>query len=347
METRTLGRNGPRISRLTLGTMTFGSQNSPDEAFAILDKAVEMGINAINTSEIYPSPVKPETIGRTEEIVGDWLDANRSTRDKLVLMCKLGGHGRPYLRNGEPLTAANLNDAVNGTLSRLKTDYIDVLQLHWPQRPNPHFASIWNFAPSQDSAKEHDALQAWLETVDGLVKRGVVRHIGASLESAWGLNAYAKLADAHALPRVVATEGEYNLIRWQAEIEVAETCLLEGIGFLAVSTLAMGILSGKYNNGALPEGSRMTLNRSTAAPALTPAKLAAAEAYTEAALKHGLAPATMATAWALAAPFVTSVVVGATKAAHLESAYQAAELKLSADTLADLQALRRAHAMVF
>jgi aryl-alcohol dehydrogenase-like predicted oxidoreductase len=334
MDYRELGRTGVKVSALCLGTMTFGEQNSEAEGHAQLDYAVGRGINFIDGAEIYPVPAKPETQGRTEAIIGTWLAARRQ-RDKVVIATKVAGRGKTsWLRKDGSSTrhsAAQIREAVEGSLKRLRTDYIDLYQLHWPDRPMRVFEGLNYLHLEGDSHPIHEILGV----LGKLVAGGTVRFVGLSNETPWGLMSFLKASEQHGLPRPVSIQNAYNLVNRTFEIGLSEVAYRERVGLLAYSPLGQGYLTGKYEGGALPPGSRKTLF----------ARLGryeqgngprAISTYVALARRHGLDPAQMAIAFAVSRPFVTSAIIGATTLDQLTTDIDAAELELSPDVLADI-----------
>jgi aryl-alcohol dehydrogenase-like predicted oxidoreductase len=335
MEYRELGRTGVKISALTLGTMTFGEQNTEAEGHAQMDYALERGINLFDAAEIYPILPKPETQGRTEEIIGTWL-AGRKNRDQVLIATKVAGRSSKidWLRDETMLSrqsVAQINEAVDKSRARLKTDYIDLYQLHWPDRPMRIFEGLEYERLPGDS----HAIHAILEALAALVRDGKVRFIGLSNETPWGVMSFLKLAEMHGLPRIVSVQNAFNLVNRSYEIGLSEITYEEQVSLLAYSPLGQGYLTGKYENGALPPKSRKTLfdrlgryEKGNGPPAIS-ASVALAK-------KHGLDPAQMAISYAVSRPFVTSAIIGATTMDQLKSDIDAAELELSGQVLEDI-----------
>jgi aryl-alcohol dehydrogenase-like predicted oxidoreductase len=335
MEYRELGRTGVKVSALTLGTMTFGEQNTEAEGHAQMDYALERGINLFDAAEIYPIPPKPETQGRTEDIIGTWL-AGRKNRDQVLIATKVAGRSSKidWLRDETMLSrqsVAQINEAVDKSRARLKTDYIDLYQLHWPDRPMRIFEGLEYERLPGDS----HAIHAILETLGALVRDGKVRFIGLSNETPWGVMRFLKLAEMHGLPRIVSVQNAFNLVNRSYEIGLSEITYEEQVSLLAYSPLGQGYLTGKYENGALPPKSRKTLfdrlgryEKGNGPRAIS--------AYVALAEKHGLDPAQMAISYAVSRPFVTSAIIGATTMDQLKSDIDAAELELSGQVLEDI-----------
>ena len=259
MQYKKLGRTDLDISLIGLGTMTWGFQNTQDDGFEQMDYALERGINFFDTAEMYAIPPTSETFGTTETIIGNWF-ASRANRDKVILASKITGPGSAWIRDGHNrIDEKNIKLAIESSLKRLKTDYIDLYQLHWPNRGSYHFGKSWNFAPHFDAQAEEDNFLEVLHTMQTLIKAGKIRHIGIANETAWGMTKWLQLAETHNLPRMASIQNEYSLLCRYFEPDLSEIALHEDCGLLAWSPLSRGALSGKYLNGARPEGSRLTI----------------------------------------------------------------------------------------
>ncbi|MDF1669210.1 MAG: aldo/keto reductase [Roseovarius sp.] len=347
MQTKELGRTGIRVSTLCLGSMTWGTQNTQDEGHAQIDLALARGINFIDTAEMYPvNPLRPETTGRTEEIIGHWF-ARTGRRGDVVLATKHSGEGYKGARDGAPISSKTIPQAIEDSLKRLQTDVIDLYQFHWPNRGSYMFRQNWKFDPSSQNRAEtlahmEDALGALQREVD----RGTIRAFGLSNESAWGTSQWLRVAGEKGGPRVASIQNEYSLMCRLFDTDLAELSVNEDVGLLAFSPLATGLLTGKYQNGAVPEGSRMS-HVASLGGRVGPRAFAAVEAYLEVAKNHGLDPVQMALAWCLTRPFMCSAIFGATTTEQLERALGAAELTLSQSVLGDLDAVHRDHPMPY
>jgi aryl-alcohol dehydrogenase-like predicted oxidoreductase len=347
MKTRPLGRTGIEVSELCLGSMTWGSQNTADEAHEQIDYALDAGINFIDTAEMYPvNPVKAETIGRTERIIGLWVE-DRARRGDVILATKHSGAGLAAVRDGAPITAESIPETVEGSLRRLKTDYIDLYQFHWPNRGSYMFRQNWKYDPSGGNRAEilqniEDCLGALQREVD----RGTIRAFGLSNESVWGTMQWINAAERTGGPRVASIQNEYSLLCRLYDTDMNEMSIHEDAGLLAFSPLGAGFLTGKYQNDAVPGGSRMSLS-----PDMGGRKTArvfdAVEAYLGIAERYGLDPSQMALAWCLTRPFMTSVIFGATTMRQLEVALGSVELDLRDDVLDEIDRAHRAHAMPY
>ncbi|MGB1556166.1 MAG: NADP(H)-dependent aldo-keto reductase [Oceanococcaceae bacterium] len=338
MKFRQLGPNGPQISLIGLGTMTWGEQNSPEEAFAQLDMAIGAGVNFIDAAEMYPVPPRPETQGRTEEILGQWLQ-QRGRHDDLVIATKVTGRNpsMDWIRGGPRLDRASIRTACEASLQRLGIDCIDLYQVHWPERSTNFFGKLGY--REQDTPGEI-SIEETLSALGELVQEGKVRYIGLSNETPWGLAEYLRLADQLGLPRVASVQNPYNLLNRSYEIGLAEFAHRNDIGLLAYSPLAFGMLSGKYRDGAKPPKARLSLyerfSRYT-----NPQAIAATERYAALAEAHGLPPAQMALAYINQQPFVRSNLIGATSLEQLQQNLDSAALTLSAELLEAIEAIHR------
>jgi len=347
MQKRPLGRTGIEVSALCLGSMTWGAQNTPQEGHAQIDRALERGVNFIDTAEMYPvAPIRAETVGRTEEIIGDWL-ARKGRRGDVVLATKHSGAGFAHARDGAPISAATIPEAVEGSLRRLRTDCIDLYQFHWPNRGSYMFRKNWSYDPSgQDRAATLAHMEDALGALAREVEAGRIRAFGLSNESAWGTAQWLRLAEDGHGPRVAAIQNEYSLMCRLFDTDLAELSVNEDVGLLAFSPLAAGLLTGKYQDGALPEGSRMSITGDLGGRR-GPRAFAAVEAYLDVARRHGLDPVQMALAWCLTRPFMCSAIFGATGMDQLDRALGAAELRLGDEVLDELDTVHRAHPMPY
>ena len=346
MEYRKLGRTGIDVSLICLGTMTWGCQNSEVEGHEQMDYALEQGINFFDTAEMYAVPPTAETYGKTEEIIGTWF-ADRKNRDQVILASKVAGPGLPWVRDGKAyIDRANILEAVEGSLRRLQTDYIDLYQLHWPNREFYHFQSHWDYAPDFDAAEIEKNFIEVLETMDELVKAGKIRHIGLSNETAWGTMKWLQLSEERNLPRMVSIQNEYSLACRLFDIDLNEVAIAEDCGLLAWSPLTRGMLSGKYLEGARPEGARLTITPSPERRD-TPQMNEATRGYLGVAEKHGLDVCQMALAFVNSRPFITSNIIGATTMEQLKTNIASIDLKLGQDVLNDIEQVRRQYPMPY
>ncbi len=336
MEYRRLGNSELEVSAVCLGTMTFGQQNTEAEAHAQLDYAFGCGINFIDTAEMYPVPPRAETVTRTESIVGTWL--KKQPRDKVILATKVAGPRRNmgWIRGGpQALDRANIRAAIEGSLQRLQTDYIDLYQLHWPERNVPMFGQ-YQFDPTQE--REWVPIRDQLETLGELVREGKVRHVGVSNEQPWGVMEFLRLAKEHGLPRIVSIQNCYNLINRGFEFGMTEIVHREKLGLLAYSPLAFGHLSGKYLADPQATG-RVTLFQGFAQRYDKPNVRSAVAAYADLARRHGMAPAQMALSFVMHRWFVASTLVGATGIDQLSENLDAWKKPLPAGLLQEIEAM--------
>lgn len=348
MKLKKLGRTGLEVTDICLGTMTWGNQNTESEGHEQMDYALAAGINFFDTAEMYAVPPSAQTYGRTEEIIGTWF-ASRGTRDKVVLATKMAGPGVAWVREGTPISGKTLRVAVDASLKRLQTDYIDLYQLHWPNRPFPHFDRHWagsiDFTQT-DTAKEEAGLLEILQTLGDIMKQGKIRHIGLSDDTAWGIMKYLQLAERHGLPRMASIQNEFSIVNRVDDPYVAEVCVREDVAYLPWSPLGGGLVSGKYAGGARPAGARWTVDGRKPARD-TAAAHAAVAAYHEVAKNHGLDPCRMAISFCRAQSFVTSTIIGATSMDQLKSNIAAGQLDLSAEVLADIAKVHRQYPLPF
>jgi len=341
MQYRQLGHGDIQVSEICLGSMTWGTQNSEAEGHAQIDYALDHGVNFIDTAELYPAiPMTAKTTGRTEEIIGTWLKTS-SKRDQVILASKVAGKGSTDVQDGIATSPQKIRVSIEGSLKRLQTDYIDLYQLHWPNRGHYHFRQNWSYDPtSQDKQETLDHIFTILEYLGELVAAGKIRAIGLSNETCWGTCQFLQIADANGFPRVVSLQNEYSLMYRTHDLDLAELSHHEKIGLLPYSPLACGMLTGKYENGTSPDGSRLTI-----APDLygrvNDGIWPVVDAYVSIARKHDINPAQMAIAFCNQRPFVTSSIIGATSLDQLAVNLGAAELELGEEVLEDIQSVYR------
>ena len=346
MEYRKLGRTSLDISVIGLGTMTWGLQNTQEQGFEQMDYALEHGINFFDTAEMYAIPPSAKTFGTTETIIGNWF-ASRNCRDKVILASKITGPGLSWVRQGKNhIDRKNILLAVEDSLKRLQTDYIDLYQLHWPNRGSYHFGQIWNYAPKFDAQAEVDNFLEVLTTLQDLIQQGKIRHIGLSNETAWGTMKWLHLAEQNNLPRMASIQNEYSLLCRHFEPDLGEIAIHEDCGLLAWSPLSRGMLSGKYLNGARPEGARITIETRPEHRVL-PQTDAAIKNYVTLAKQHGLDPCQMALSFVNQQPFVTSTLIGATNMDQLKSNIDSINLKLPAELYQGIDKIRREFPMLY
>ncbi len=346
MEFTKLGRTDIEVSRICLGTMTWGIQNTEAEGHEQMDYALSQGVNFWDTAEMYPIRAGKELSGRTEEIIGTWFQKNPGRRKDVVLATKITGAGSQAVRDGRGIDAKEIKIAVEGSLKRLQTDYIDLYQFHWPQRGSYHFQQYWNYDPSkQNKAQVHDNLLESLRAVGDLVEEGKIRAFGVSDDTVWGVMQLLRFSDEFGLPRVQSVQNEYSLLSRQFDLDWAEAAHHEDVGLLAWSPLAMGILSGKYLDGDVPANSRKVLLDGMSRE--NEQSNAATREYVELARAQGLDPCQMAIAFTLERPFTTASIIGASNMDQLKIAIDAGELKLSKDVLKGIARIHRKYPMPF
>ena len=336
-----LGTSDLEVSRICLGTMTFGEQNTQDQAHAQLDCALERGVNFIDTAEMYPVMPRAETQGATETHIGTWLKRS-GKRNEVILATKVAGPSRmAWIRNGKgDLDATNIRAAVDASLARLQTDHIDLYQLHWPSRNVPIFGQR-AFDPQAERA--HVAIEDTLAVLGELVTAGKIRHIGVSNESAWGVGEFIKQAEEKGLPRIVSIQNAYHLANRSFENGLDETCFREQVGLLAYSPLAFGQLTGKYLEDSGASG-RLTLFPPTWSPRyLRPTVIEAARRYVVLARENGMTPTQLALAWCYSRWFIASTIIGATTMTQLEENIDAFDVKLDDSVIAGID---RIHAEI-
>ncbi|MFW2149057.1 NADP(H)-dependent aldo-keto reductase [Acinetobacter sp. TY1] len=342
MNFKALGQSGIQVPEICLGTMTFGEQNNQQEAFEQLNYALDQGLYFWDTAEMYPVPPKPETQGSTEQIIGNWI-AKHGQRDKLFLASKIAGpsQGGSHIRDGQTrFIASEIQSALDGSLKRLQTDYIDLYQLHWPQRPTNFFGTL---GYNNEQAHFNHNMTPLVETLEALsaeVKKGRIRHIGLSNETPWGTMKFLQLSKELGLEKIVSVQNPYSLLNRTYEIGMSEIAHHEGIGLLAYSPLAFGYLTGKYRHGARPKEGRITkFSRFTRYS--NPESDWATEQYALLAEKHGLTLTQLALAFIKHQFFVTSTIIGATTMQQLKENIQAFDVDLSEEVLQGIETIHR------
>ncbi|WP_100913936.1 aldo/keto reductase [Pseudoalteromonas spongiae] len=345
-----LGSSNIDVSRICLGTMTWGVQNNQLDANQQIELAAEHGINFMDTAEMYAVPPTPETYGKTEEIIGNYFAKNKQKRDDWVVATKIAGNGLPWIRNASDITGQAVINAVDASLKRLQIDTIDVYQLHWPNRTSPHFAK---HRPNQISftnvdTKAHQAqMLDILQGLDHCIKAGKIRHYGLSDDTTWGIHTFIELAKAHNLPRPVSIQNEFNLLHAKDWPYLIEHCVHEKIAYLPWSPLATGMLSGKYLNDARPQGSRWTLMQRNGLFRNTETAQQAVAEYCQLAAKLGITPSQLALAWCDKVDGVTSTIIGATTQQQLAENIAAFELNLPDDFMAQVDAIWRKYPLPY
>jgi aryl-alcohol dehydrogenase-like predicted oxidoreductase len=336
MKYNRLGHSELRVSELCLGTMTFGQQNTPQEAEEQLDLAIARGINFIDTAEMYPVPARAETQGRTESIIGDWL--SRRNRDSVIVATKIAGQGRPitWVRGGSlAVNRQNVRTAVEASLKRLKTDYIDLYQIHWPDRYVPMFGQT---AYNPELERSTTPIAEQLAALADVAREGKLRYVGLSNETAWGVSEFSRVAAQTGLPKLVSIQNAYSLLNRTFDSALAETTHRENVGLLAYSPLAFGLLTGKHADGLAP-GSRLALFDSFGQRYGAVNVAAATQAYVSLAKELQLTPAQLALGFVRSRWFVSSTIIGATTRAQLEENLNSLDVNLDATALARIDAI--------
>ena len=338
MNYKKLGNTDINVSTICLGTMTWGEQNTIQEGFKQMDYSLDMGINFFDTAELYAIPPKKETYGKTEEIIGDWLN-KRNNRAKIILATKITGPGPSWIRGGgNQYNRKNLNEAVNQSLKRLKTDYIDLYQLHWPERKTNYFGKL-GYDHKDD--EEWNSFENILQDLNEIIKSGKIRYVGLSNETAWGLSKFLEISKEKNLPRIVSVQNPYNLLNRTYEIGLAEISIREKSGLLAYSPLASGVLSGKYRKGALPEGSRMKLFGDRFPRYKTKNANNAIDAYYKIAKEHNLNLAQMSLKFCEMQYFMTSIIIGATTMEQLKTDIESVNVNLSDQVIKEINEIQK------
>lgn len=345
-----LGSSGLEISRVCLGTMTWGGQNSQSDANQQIEYALSRGVNFIDTAELYAVPPKPETYGKTETFIGNWIAANPTRRQEFVLASKICGNGLPWIRGGKDITGAAVIEAVDASLKRLQTDYMDLFQLHWPNRTSPHFAKHWpgkiSFSDVETEAHSNQMLEI-LQALAECIKAGKIRFCGLSDDTPWGINEYIRLSEKHDLPRMVSIQNEFSLLHTKDWPYLIENCVHQEVAYLPWSPLATGALTGKYLNGARPDRSRWSFAQRNGLFRDTPHVAAAVAEYVSIAKQHKMTPAQLALAWCNQVDGVTSTIIGATTVEQLKEDIDAFDLQLNDEALEQISETLKRYPMPF
>ncbi len=342
MQLKPLANTGILVPEICLGTMTFGEQNTQAEAFQQLEYALDQGLFFWDTAEMYPVPPKPETQGATETILGNWI-AQRGQRDQLFIASKIAGpsQGGSHIRDGQTrFTAAEISSAIDGSLKRLQSDYIDLYQLHWPQRPTNFFGKLGYGNTEAHNQQQVTALEETLSALSDEIKKGRIRYIGLSNETPWGTLKFLHLAEKLGLEKFVSVQNPYSLLNRTYEIGMSEIAHYENVGLLAYSPLAFGYLTGKFRHGARPANARVTLF-SRFSRYSNPESEWATEQYAQLAERHGLTLTQLALAFIKQQFFVTSTIIGATNLDQLKENIQAFDIDLSAEVLQGIEDIHR------
>jgi len=338
MNYKKLGNTSLDVSTICLGTMTWGEQNTEAEGFEQMDYALNQGVNFWDTAELYAIPPKENTYGKTEEVIGNWFQKTKK-RNEVILATKIAGPGLDWIRGGgNQYDEKNLNDAVNESLKRLKTDYIDLYQLHWPERKSNFFGKLGYRHKDDDNWNKFEDI---LNSLNKIIKNGKIRYIGLSNETAWGLSKFLEISKLKNLPRVMSVQNPYSLLNRTYEVGLAEISIREESGLLAYSPLAFGYLSGKYRNGKLPKKSRMKLFGDQFNRYKTENGQLAIERYYEIANKYGLNFAQMSLKFCEVQPFVTSTIIGATTMDQLKTDIESVNIKLSDEIIDEINEVQK------
>ena len=338
MNYKKLGNTDIKVSTICLGTMTWGEQNTQEEGFEQMSYALENGVNFWDTAELYAIPPKEKTYGKTEEIIGNWFKKTKKRSD-VVLATKVAGPGLEWIRGGgNQYDERNLNEAINGSLKRLKTDYIDLYQLHWPERKSNFFGRLGYQHKDEIEWNEFENI---LNSLNKIIKSGKVRHIGLSNETAWGLSKFLEISKIKKLPRIMSVQNPYSLLNRTYEVGLAEISIREESGLLAYSPLAFGYLTGKYRNGKLPYKSRMKLFGDQFVRYKTKNGQLAIEKYHNLANKHGLNFAQMSLKFCEVQPFMTSVIIGATTMDQLKTDIESVNINLSNEIIDEINEVQK------
>ncbi len=337
MNYKKLGNTDINVSTICLGTMTWGEQNTQSEAFEQMNYSLENGVNFWDTAELYAVPPKAETYGHTETIIGNWFEETKKRKD-IILASKVGGPSRKYMRNGEnSFTGKNLEDALHGSLKRLKTDYIDLYQLHWPERNVNNFGKLGYEHKENDWNKFEDVL----ENLKKFIEQGKIRYVGLSNETPWGVMNYLQLAKDKNLPRMMAIQNPYSLLNRSYEVGLAEVSIRENIGCLAYSPLASGYLSGKYRNKQFPKGSRMERDFDFWTRYRKPNMENAVEDYYKISQKYDLDMSQMSIKFCEVQDFMTSVIIGATTMEQLKTNVESVKVNLDSEVIKEINNVQK------
>ena len=348
MQFKNLGQSELRVSSYCLGTMTFGESTSEKDGHEQMDLSIDAGINFFDTAEMYPTcPLRPETTGDTELIIGNWIDKNRSKRSDIILATKISGIGYEAVRSGEGINRDSIKVAIEGSLQKLKTDYVDLYQLHWPNRGSYHFRQNWNYNPSnQDTKKANENILEVLESLSEIQKEGKIRYIGLSNETCWGTIQFLKYLRNFPNLKLVSTQNEYSLLCRLYDLDMAEMSHHENISLLAYSPLAGGFLTGKYLDGSVPENSRLSRVSSLFGRINENSTLAVKE-YVSLARSFNLEPVHMALAFCNQRPFMGSVIFGATDKLQLTKIIKGLDIVLSDELLDEINKLYKKFPITF
>jgi len=339
MNYRKLGNTDLDVSTICLGTMTWGEQNTQEEGFEQMDYALDQGINFFDAAEMYPSPCREETYGETEKIIGNWLN-KRKNRNKIILASKISGPGMSYIRGGGPqYTEKKISEAIENSLKRLKTNYIDLYQLHWPERKTNFFGRLGYV--HKDDFNEWNNFEKVLTALEKFIKQGKIRYIGLSNETPWGLSKFLEISKIKKLPRMMSVQNPYNLLCRGYEVGLSEISIREKSGLLAYSPLAGGFLTGKYRNNNFPKNSRQKLFGEYYTRYSKPNVSPVIEKYFNLAKKFNLDFAQMSLKFCELQPFITSVIIGATTMEQLKTDIESVNVKLSDEVIKEINEVQK------
>lgn len=350
MRYSTLGSSGLSVSRVCLGSMTWGIQNTQSDADEQIEYALSQGINFIDTAEMYPVPPNAQTYGDTERFIGNWFARHPQMREKIILASKISGPGFAYVRNNSLISSESIDLALNDSLTRLNTDYIDVYQLHWPNRTTPHFAKHWpnHIQPSKLEVKTLKAgMRDILSGIDKALKAGKIRHWALSDDTPWGIHTFLALCDEMGIAKPVSLQNEFNLTHTKDWPYLIESCVCEDIAYLPWSPLAGGMLSGKYLDGAMPPKSRWTLQQRNGLFRDTPNSHQAVRAYCDIAKRYNIKPSQLALAWCDQIDGVSSTIIGATSLEQLKENIASFDITLSTQCLHDIEQVLKQYTTPF
>ena len=348
MHYKNLGNSGLKVSSYCLGTMTYGETTEENDAHLQISESLSKGINFIDTAEMYPTcPIRKETSGRTEEIIGNWLSKNKEKRKDLIIATKVVGNGFKFIRDGGPINGASIREALQGSLKRLKTDYVDLYQLHWPNRGSYHFRAYWNYKPErQDNEKSTSEFLEIISTLAHLKEEGLVRAIGVSNETCWGVMRLNEIINKEESLCIASIQNEYSLMCRLFDYDFNELSINENIPLLAYSPLARGLLTGKYMENKIPQGSRLSRDDKIIKIINERSNLAV-KAYIDLAQKHRIDPIHMALAFCNERPFMGSVIFGATNISQLRRILEGIDLKLNSEINEDIKKLHKDFPLTF
>ena len=339
MNYRKLGTTDLEVSTICLGTMTWGEQNTQEEGFEQMDYALDQGVNFWDTAELYSVPPKEETFGHTEIIIGNWFEKTKK-RDKIILATKVSGPGRNYTRNGEnSFVGKNLAEALEQSLKRLKTDYIDLYQLHWPERSVNNFGNLGY--KHKENEKDWNKFEDVLENLKKFIDSGKIRYVGLSNETPWGVSKFLEISKEKNLPRMMSVQNPYSLLNRSYEVGLAEMSIREKIGLLAYSPLASGFLSGKYRNNQIPKNSRIERDGDFWTRYNKPNKDKAVDAYYEISKKYNLNFAQMSLKFCEIQKFITSIIIGATTMEQLKTDIESVNVNLSDEVIKQINEVQK------